>query len=198
MAHTSNEPTFNLKRAINKLLLSGFVVISFAAYALHKPATTTVANNGNATPTQDPQSQQPASPTQTNPADTSTATPAQGQTTTSFQPTDTSAPPPTAAPTQTASGQFKDGSYTGDVENAFYGMVQVKTVIQNHKIADVQFIQYPSDRRTSQRINSIAMPYLTQEAIQVQSANVDIISGATLTSQAFTQSLQTTLDKAKN
>ncbi len=77
-------------------------------------------------------------------------------------------------------------------------MVQVNTVIQNHKIAGVQLLQFPNDRRTSQRINAIAIPYLQQEAIQAQSANVDIISGATLTSQAFAQSLQTTLDKARN
>jgi len=207
MANPQTEPTFNIKRAINKVLLSGFVVISFAAYALNKPTTTPVANTGSLPPTQDPQSQQGASPTQTDPA--ATATPnAQDLTTTSLQPTTadqnpapTSVPPtavPTAVPTATASGLYKDGSYVGLTENAFYGMVQVKTVIQNHKIANVQFLQYPSDRRTSQRINSIAMPYLQQEAIQAQNASVDIISGATLTSQAFAQSLQTTLDQARN
>jgi uncharacterized protein with FMN-binding domain len=62
----------------------------------------------------------------------------------------------------------------------------------------VQFLQYPSDRRTSQRINSIAMPYLRQEAIQAQSAQVDIISGATLTSEGFQASLQSALQAAHN
>ena len=50
--------------------------------------------------------------------------------------------------------------------------------------------------RTSQQINAIAMPYLQQEAIQVQSANVDIISGATLTSEGFQMSLQSALANA--
>lgn len=39
---------------------------------------------------------------------------------------------------------------------------------------------------------------LSQEAIQAQSANVDIISGATDSSQAFTVSLQSALNKAKS
>ncbi len=104
---------------------------------------------------------------------------------------------PTALPASpTAAGQYKDGQYTGPQVDAFYGWVQVQAVIQNGQIADVKFLQYPSDRRTSQRINSIAMPWLTQEAVQAQSANVDIISGATLTSEAFAQSLQAALQTA--
>jgi uncharacterized protein with FMN-binding domain len=42
------------------------------------------------------------------------------------------------------------------------------------------------------------MPYLTTEAIQAQSARVDIISGATLTSEAFAESLQAALTDAKS
>jgi uncharacterized protein with FMN-binding domain len=72
----------------------------------------------------------------------------------------------------------------------------VKAVIQNGQIASVKFLEFPSDRRTSQRINAVAVPYLTSEALQAQSANVDIISGATLTSQAFAESLQAALQNA--
>ena len=202
MANPRNEPTYNFKRGINKLLLSSFVVFSFIAYALHKPSTNSDVNPGGLQPTQGPLAQQAISPT---PADPSTTPTPDGQSPTSNSPVPTTvqtvpptSPPPTPAPTETATGLFKDGSYTGSTEDAFYGMVQVNTVIQNHKIAGVQLLQFPNDRRTSQRINAIAIPYLQQEAIQAQSANVDIISGATLTSQAFAQSLQTTLDKARN
>lgn len=94
--------------------------------------------------------------------------------------------------------KYKDGEYTGDNVDAYYGNVQVKTTIQNGKITDVQFLDYPRDRRTSERINSEAMPYLKSEAIQAQSAVVDIVSGATQTSLAFKQSLQSALLKAKN
>ena len=101
-------------------------------------------------------------------------------------------------PATTGQGIFKDGTFTGPEVDAYYGLVQVQAVIQNGRISRVEFLEYPHDRNTSQRINSIAMPYLQQEAIQVQSANVDIISGATLTSEAFAQSLQSALQSAQN
>ncbi len=107
------------------------------------------------------------------------------------------AQPTAVPPTAASNGLYKDGQYTGPETDAYYGSVQVEVTIQNGQISDVQFLDYPHDRRQSQRINSIAMPYLTQEAVQAQSANVNIISGATLTSEAFAQSLQSALDQAK-
>ncbi len=98
---------------------------------------------------------------------------------------------------QAASSSYRDGNYTGDVADAYFGQVDVQAVIQGGKITNVQFLDYPHDRRTSVRINSIAIPYLQSEAIQAQNAQVDIISGATLTSEAFIQSLQSALDKAR-
>ena len=94
-------------------------------------------------------------------------------------------------------GLYADGSYTGTAADAYYGLVQVKAIIANGKIADVQFLQYPNDHSTSQEINSQAMPLLTQEAIQAQSANVSGVSGATETSIAFKQSLASALILAK-
>ncbi len=100
----------------------------------------------------------------------------------------------TAIPLQSG---HRDGSYTGDSVDAYYGNIQVKAIIQGGKISDVQFLQYPNDRRTSIEINSQAMPILTQEAIQAQNAQVDIVSGATDSSQAFVQSLASALNQAK-
>ncbi|BCL79282.1 FMN-binding protein [Ktedonobacteria bacterium brp13] len=95
------------------------------------------------------------------------------------------------------SGSYKDGSYTGSVADAFYGNIQVKAIIQNGKIKDVQFLQYPNDRDRSIMINSYADPQLTTEAIQAQNANVSIVTGATDTSDAFIQSLTNALSQAK-
>ena len=92
---------------------------------------------------------------------------------------------------------YRDGQYTGDVTDAFYGNVQVQATVAGGKITDVTFLQYPSDRSRSVNINSQAMPYLKQEAIAAQSANVDIVSGATATSQAFVSSLASALSQAK-
>ena len=104
-----------------------------------------------------------------------------------------SAPTPTSVP----GALYKNGSYTGSVADAHWGNIQVKAVIQNGKITDVQFLQYPNDRNRSIDINQYADPLLTSEAIQAQSANVDIISGATDSSEAFIQSLTDALTQAK-
>ena len=92
---------------------------------------------------------------------------------------------------------YKDGTYTGNQADAFYGNIQVQTVISNGKISDIQFIQYPNDRARSIAINTLAIPSLKQEAIQAQNANVNIVSGATDSSNAFIQSLSSALSQAK-
>jgi len=100
--------------------------------------------------------------------------------------------------TTTTTATYKDGRYTGVAADAYYGYIQVLAVISGGKLTDVQFLQHPSDRSTSVEINSQAMPYLKQEALQAQSANVNIVSGATDSSQAFIQSLSSALNSAKS
>jgi uncharacterized protein with FMN-binding domain len=102
-------------------------------------------------------------------------------------------PPPT---TNSATTTYKDGTYTGSVADAYYGNVQVSATISGGKITGVKFLQYPNTHGTSVMINQQAMPYLIQEAIQAQSSNVQTVSGATFTTQAFQQSLQAALSQA--
>jgi uncharacterized protein with FMN-binding domain len=92
---------------------------------------------------------------------------------------------------------YKDGTYTGSAANAFYGNIQVAATISGGKITAVQFLQYPQDNPHSISVNSQAMPYLQKEAIQAQSAQVNTVTGATDTSQAFIQSLSSALSQAK-
>src|ERR1700733_10756947 len=87
------------------------------------------------------------------------------------------------------SSSYKNGTYTGSASDAFYGNIQVQATISGGKITNVTFLQYPNDRGRSIEINQQADPVLSQEAVQAQSANVDIVSGATDTSNAFIQSL---------
>jgi len=196
MSNVQPRQTSRFVRTIRKFFVSGFVVFSFVAYALHEHFTagdrassatlpTPIALVTQALPTAAPftRATEPPPPT------------AAAQPTAAPPPPTTE--PPTATPAPIARGEYKDGEYSGPVADAYYGLVQVKAVIQAGKIADVQFLQYPNDRRTSIRINNIAMPYLITEALQAQSAEVDIISGATLTSEAFAQSLQSALATAK-
>jgi uncharacterized protein with FMN-binding domain len=110
----------------------------------------------------------------------------------------TSATPSTPSSAGTSgSGPYKDGTYTGSVADAVWGNVQVQAVIQHGRITSVQFLQYPNDRNHSIMINGYADPQLSSEAIQAQSANVDTVTGATDSSQAFIQSLSAALAQAK-
>jgi uncharacterized protein with FMN-binding domain len=119
-----------------------------------------------------------------------------GQTSpTALVPRSTSSTPPASGGTPGAA--YKDGTYTGSIADAQWGYVQVQVVIQGGRITNVQFLQYPNDRSRSIEINQYADPELVQEAIQAQSAQVDVISGATDTSIAFMQSLSDALSQAR-
>ncbi len=99
-------------------------------------------------------------------------------------------------PAPQAAVAYKDGTFTGDTADAYYGNLQVRTTIAGGKITDVQFLQYPNDQHQSIEINTQAMPYLKQEAIQAQNSQVDTVSGATQSSRAFRESLQSALSKS--
>lgn len=95
------------------------------------------------------------------------------------------------------SPRYKDGTFTGDPAEILWGIIQVKTVIQGGRIADVQFLQMPFDRQRSVELTDMAEPLLKSEAIKAQSAHVDIVTSATLTSLGFRQSLGSALAQAK-
>ena len=172
-------------RTIKKVLLSGFVVFSFMVYIVIERLTR-------------PDSPIYPAATTSNiagvPGNSRLYSSAPG----ALPPTDSPQTNLVPAPgVSLGSSGYKNGTYQGQTVDAYYGLVQVQVNIQGGAIKDVQFLQYPNDRRTSQQINSIAMPYLKEEAIQVQSAQVDIVSGATLTSEGFQMSLQSALQAAR-
>lgn len=93
--------------------------------------------------------------------------------------------------------QYRNGEYAGSIADAYYGNVQVKAIISDGKIVDVQFLDYPHIRQNSIRINTYAMPILKSEVIKFQSAEIDAVSGASATSGAFKESLASALVQAK-
>jgi uncharacterized protein with FMN-binding domain len=95
-----------------------------------------------------------------------------------------------------ANTTYADGTYTGPMVDAYWGPVQVQAVVQSGQIVSLKMLAYPSDRRESFIISQQALPLLRNEVVRAQSAKVDIISGATLTSQAFIRSLDAALGKA--
>jgi len=95
-----------------------------------------------------------------------------------------------------ASHALNSGLYVGTREFAFYGYVKVRATIRNGRLTDVAILEFPDHAGRSRYIAGVALPYLVQEAVSVQSARVDLISGATLTSEAFARSLDAALRKA--
>ena len=104
----------------------------------------------------------------------------------------------------TTSGTTTDGgaaagstaTVTGDSTDTRWGPVQVQITVANGTITDVKVIDYPSGNGRDQQINSRALPVLVQETLDAQSANIDMVSGATVTSEGYLGSLQSALDQA--
>jgi uncharacterized protein with FMN-binding domain len=91
---------------------------------------------------------------------------------------------------------LKDGSFVGGTYDAYYGTVQVQTTVQGGRVVSVKALKFPNRSGTSRSINRQALPYLLQEVVAKQSARIDIISGATLTSRAYISSLRDALKKS--
>lgn len=103
----------------------------------------------------------------------------------------------TAAPAAGSGGTaLANGTVAGPVVQTRFGPVQVQVTIAGGKISDVTALQLPSDRQRSAEISGIVGPMLQSEALAAQSAQIDLISGATYTSDAYAQSLQSALDQA--
>jgi uncharacterized protein with FMN-binding domain len=90
-----------------------------------------------------------------------------------------------------------DGTtYQGSVASTRWGDVQVSITVANGKITAVSVPVYPSANGRDQQINARALPILTQETVAAQSADIDTVSGATITSNGYKESLQAALDAA--
>jgi uncharacterized protein with FMN-binding domain len=85
---------------------------------------------------------------------------------------------------------------TGSVAQTRWGPVQVKITVAGGKITAVDVAQYPNGNGRDQQINDYALPILIQNTLTAQNANIDMVSGATVTSTGYLQSLQSALDQA--
>lgn len=85
---------------------------------------------------------------------------------------------------------------TGAVAQTVWGPVQVQLTVSSSRVTAVQVVQYPNGSSRDSAINSYALPILIRETISSQSASIDMVSGATYTSQGYLQSLQSALDQA--
>jgi uncharacterized protein with FMN-binding domain len=111
----------------------------------------------------------------------------------------------TKSTTTTSGGTGGSGADTqtgstvqGAVAQTRWGPVQVQiTTDGSGTITDVEVVQYPSGNSEDEQINSYALPILVQSTLDAQSAQIDMVSGATVTSDGYLQSLQSALDHAK-
>lgn len=88
------------------------------------------------------------------------------------------------------------GTFTGQVVDTDWGPVQVKITVSGGRITAAQAVRYPDGNDRDARINGYALPILEQSVLQKQSAQIDTVSGATVTSDGYQQSLQSAIDQA--
>ena len=87
-------------------------------------------------------------------------------------------------------------TYTGSAAQTRYGPVQVQITVKNGKVVSADAVVYPTNDPRDAQINSYAIPALNSEAASAGSASIDMISGATFTSEGYISSLQSALDQA--
>ena len=102
------------------------------------------------------------------------------------------APKNTTSPSPTK----PSGNFIGDTSDTPYGPVQVAITLVNGKITSAKALQTPNNDPRSQYIASQAVPYLIEETLSAQSANIQGVSGASYTSQGWYNSLASALSKA--
>jgi uncharacterized protein with FMN-binding domain len=102
-----------------------------------------------------------------------------------------------APPVPAGGAGLHQGTFTGTVAQTQYGPVQVRITVTGGRMTDVAAVQLPRTEARSLDIDKTAVPAMRQEALNVQSANIHAVSGATYTSQGYKTSLQAALDAAK-
>ncbi|MGN8247042.1 FMN-binding protein [Cellulomonas soli] len=102
----------------------------------------------------------------------------------------------TADSGSTSTSGMADGTWTGTTVSTRFGDVQVEITVSGGTITASDAIAYPTRDGKSKQINAYAVPVLNEEALSAQSASIDLVSGATYTSDAYVESLQSAIDQA--
>ena len=118
-------------------------------------------------------------------------------TTVAATPTNTSGTGTPGAGGTTVTTGLQDGTYTGDAVGTRYGPVQAKITVSGGMITAVDVPEYPNGNGRDRQINERAIPRLISETLQSQDASIDMVSGATYTSEGYTRSLQSAIDQAQ-
>lgn len=87
---------------------------------------------------------------------------------------------------------------TGEVAQTQWGPVQVRVSVRGGTLARVEVLQHPDGNARSVQINGYALPVLIRETMAAQSTRIDMVSGATITSDGYLRSLQSALDRGRS
>lgn len=101
-----------------------------------------------------------------------------------------------AVTTTGAVGSAAAEVFAGNVVATRFGTVQVQITVASGQLTDVTALKLTDAGNQSVRISARAAPILRSEALAAQSANVDVVSGATYATDGYTSSLQSALDQA--
>jgi len=167
-----------MKRVIGSISATIFSLVLLLGFKTHAPdASTTLATKASSADEG---------------ASTSSATASRSSSSSVDRTTGTS-PPSTTTTTKSSAG---NRTITGRSVSTRWGPVQVKVTMSGPTITAIDVVEYPQSNDRDIAINSEALPMLVSQAMSVQSAAVDGVSGATYTTTGFIQSLQSALSKA--
>ena len=121
------------------------------------------------------------------PSDAPTDSPAAGPT-----PTPTKTPKPSKAPT----GTLKDGTYDGDAIKFKFGTAQVEIVVSGGVITEVKALKLPTAGGYTKRVTTFFQTDIPARIVADQGWKISNIGGATYTSRAYSQSLQSAINQA--
>lgn len=85
------------------------------------------------------------------------------------------------------------GTFDGDVVATPYGNAQVEITVAAGQLTDVEWVVMPHATSQSRNRSVALLPWLQARTLKAQSADIDIVSGATYTSNAYKESLESAL-----
>ena len=107
-------------------------------------------------------------------------------------PTPTKTPKPSKAPT----GTLKDGTYDGDAIKFKYGTAQVEIVVSGGVITEVKALKLPTAGGYTKRVTTFFQTDIPARIVADQGWKISNVGGATYTSRAYSQSLQSAINQA--
>jgi uncharacterized protein with FMN-binding domain len=95
----------------------------------------------------------------------------------------------------TAAGPVRTA--TGQTVTTPFSVIAVRVTLTGDELTRVETVELSGTGARTQAINAHAEPILREEALRAGSADIDVVSGATYTSESYKDSLQSAIDRAR-